>query len=339
MILSSQPRSRPPQLHGGQSVITGEAVAACGVGGVGVLEGLKQYLRAGEIAARVREEAAQRLEPGTPVLEFCEWVETRIRELGGAPAFPCNISINEVAAHYTPVIGDELRVPEDAVVKIDLGVHVEGYIADTAVTVDLGGKWQPLLEAVREALERALQTVKPGARFAETGKVIAETIEKYGFRPIVNLGGHSLGRYRIHAGESIPNMYDPSVRGRYRAGAAYAIEPFGTNGEGLVYEGDQVTIYALVRPSLRRRLEPIGRRLIRVINERFRTLPFTERWLSDVVSDVEVLRKWLRRLSKMGFLVSYPVLIERGGGVVAQFEHTLVLTEEGDVIVTTAPKG
>ena len=304
----------------------------------GVMEGLRQYLRAGEIAARVREEAARRVEAGLPVLELCEWVESRIRELGGAPAFPCNISINEVAAHYTPVIGDELRVPEDAVVKIDLGVHVDGYIADTAVTVDLSGKWQPLLEAVREALDKALQTVKPGARFAETGRVIAETIEKYGFRPIVNLGGHSLGRYRIHAGESIPNMYDPSVRGRYRAAAAYAIEPFGTNGEGLVYEGEQVTIYALIRTSLRRRLEPVGRKLLQAIHERFRTLPFTERWLSDVVEDVDVLRRWLRRLSKMGYLVSYPVLIERGGGVVAQFEHTVVITDEGDVIVTTASR-
>jgi len=296
---------------------------------------LRAYIEAGRIAARVRREAVRLVKPGARFVDICVFVEKRIVELGGSPAFPCNISVNEVAAHYTPTIGDESVVPEEAVVKLDLGVHVDGYIADTAITVDVGDKWGRLLEAVEEALRRALRTVKPGARFAETGRVIADTIRSYGYSPVVNLGGHSLGRYRVHAGESIPNMYDPAVPGKYAPGRAYALEPFGTNGDGLVYEGSLVTIYALVRPSLRRRLDPFTRDILEAIKARFKTLPFTERWLADFARDIDRLRRSLQKLSKMGYLTKYPVLIERRHGVVAQFEHTVVLTPGGEAIITT----
>ncbi|NOZ88915.1 MAG: type II methionyl aminopeptidase [Crenarchaeota archaeon] len=300
-------------------------------------EVVKAYIRAGEIAARVRDEAARMIEPGRRLIDICEYAENRIVELGGAPAFPCNISINSVAAHYTPVIGDEAVVPEGAVVKLDVGVHVDGYIADTAVTVALDERWTPLIEAVREALERALETVRPGARFADTGRAIAEAIQSRGFRPIVNLGGHSLARYRVHAGESIPNAFDPAIPGRYSPGKAYAIEPFGTNGEGLVVEDrETVTIYSLARLGLRRRLTSLERSILEEVQRRFRTLPFTERWLSHLTSDVQALRKSLRRLARMGFLTQYPALVERRRGMVAQFEHTVLITDGGEVIVTTS---
>ncbi len=297
-------------------------------------EVLRKYIEAGRIARIVREEAAKRIEPGVSVYEFCEWVENRIAELGGRPAFPCNLSINEVAAHYTPLIGDELRVPDESVVKIDLGVHVDGYIADTAVTVSFSDKWDTLLEAVRDALEKALGIVSPDTKFSEVGRVIESTIKAYGFKPISNLGGHSLARYTIHAGESIPNVYEPFLRGKFGKGKAYAIEPFGTNGAGSVREGDIIAIYALIRPNLRRRLNELQKRVLNAIKERFKTLPFAERWLKDI-AQVDELRRALRRLASMGFLVQYPVLIEKSRGMVAQFEHTLVITNEGDVIVTT----
>jgi methionyl aminopeptidase len=297
-------------------------------------EVLRAYIEAGRIAKMVREEAAKRIQPGLSVYEFCTWVENKIVELGGKPAFPCNLSINDVAAHYSPLVGDELLVPEESVVKIDLGVHVDGYIADTAVTVSFSDKWSLLLEAVRSALDKAISAIAPGVRFSEIGRIIETTITSYGFKPISNLGGHSLARYTIHAGESIPNVYEPFLRGKFSIGKAYAIEPFGTNGVGSVKEGDLVTIYALVRPNLKRRLNDIQRRVLNAIRERFKTLPFSERWLTDV-APIEDIRNALRRLSKMGFLTRYPVLIEKGGGMVAQFEHTIVITDSGDVIVTT----
>ena len=296
---------------------------------------VKKYIEAGRIARIVRDEAVKLIEAGRRLIDVCEYAENRTRELGAAPAFPCNISVNEIAAHYSPLVGDESTIPEGAVVKLDIGVHVDGYIADTAVTVSLDDKWAPLLEAVEEALSRAIELVKPGVKFAEVGKAIENAITSRGFKPISNLGGHSLARYTIHAGESIPNAYDVLARGRFSAGKAYAIEPFGTNGAGLVYEGDLVTIYALVRTSLRRRLDQRARRVLEAIKERFKTLPFNERWLVDVEQNVDALRKSLKKLARMGYLVQYPVLIEKGRGIVAQFEHTVVITGSGEVIVTT----
>jgi methionyl aminopeptidase len=297
-------------------------------------EALKAYLEAGRIAKIVREEAAKRVEAGMKIREFCEWVESRIKELGGQPAFPCNIGINYVAAHYTPTLDDENVIPENSIIKIDLGVHINGYIADTATTVDLSGRYTDLLEAVREALDRALKAVAPNVKFSEVGKIIESTIRGRGFQPIVNLGGHSIARYRIHAGESIPNAYEPLLRGRFQCGKAYAIEPFGTTGAGVVEEADIVTIYALVRTGIRRRLDETSKKVLATIASRFKTLPFCERWLADV-AEKDQLRRALRKLSRMGFLMQYPVLLEKKRGVVAQFEHTLVITDNCEVIVTT----
>ena len=297
---------------------------------------VEAYLEAGRIAERVLREGLERIREGAKLIDICEYVESRIRGLGGEPAFPCNISINEVAAHYTPLIGDEARVPRSAVVKLDVGVHINGYIADTAATVDLSGSWGSLLEAARAALEAAIRRVAPGAPFAEVGRVIEAEIRGRGFKPIANLSGHSLGRYLVHAGESIPNIYEPSIRGAFEAGKAYAIEPFATSGAGYVVEGELVTIYSLRPEGKPRRLPPRERRLVAHIASRFRTLPFTERWLDPSEwGGVAQLRMMLRKLKALGVLQDYPVLVEAAGGVVAQFEHTVLVLEDR-VIVTTA---
>ena len=298
-------------------------------------EVLKKYIEAGRIARIVLEEAAKRIDVGVKLVDICEYAEKRIVELGGQPAFPCNISVNEVAAHYTPRVGDESTVPEGAVVKLDIGVHVDGYIADTATTVVLDPAYEKLAEAVREALEKALEKVRKGVAFYTISKTIESVIRSYGYKPIVNLGGHSLDRYVVHAGESIPNAADPLLKGSFKAGKVYAIEPFATTGVGYVEEGDIVTIYALHQTKLRRRLTPFEKKMLAYIASKFRTLPFTERWLVKDLGDVDKIRVALARLAKMGFLIQYPILVEKSRGIVAQFEHTIVVLED-NVIVTTA---
>jgi methionyl aminopeptidase len=295
---------------------------------------VKAYRRAGELAARVRREAVAVVKEGSRLIDICEWVERRIRELGGQPAFPCNISVNDVAAHYTPLPYDESRVPSGAVVKIDIGVHVDGFIADTAVTVALDERYQDLVESVEEALAKVLEKVKPGISFTELGAVIEEAIKRYGYKPIVNLSGHSLARYTIHAGEIIPNTGSRHVKGHVRPCTAYAIEPFATNGEGIVVEREPVTIYAYNGKPLRQRLPPDEKKLLATIVSRYRTLPFTPRWLLDTM-EWSKLSTVLAKLVKRGILISYPVLVERSGGIVAQAEHT-VLVLEREVLVLTA---
>ncbi|MET1101211.1 MAG: type II methionyl aminopeptidase [Pyrodictiaceae archaeon] len=301
-------------------------------------EVLRKYLEAGRIAAEARDRAVRLIEAGRSLKDICEYAEETIVSLGAKPAFPCNISVNEIAAHYSPLIDDKQLVPEGAVVKLDIGAHVDGYIADTAVTVALDDKYEKLLVAVKEALEKALEAVAPGVKFSTIGRIIEETIKSYGFKPISNLSGHSLGRYTIHAGESIPNVYDPFYSGKFQPGKAYAIEPFGTMGAGKVVEADLVTIYALHRMGSAKRLSKTQRNLLRIIYERFRTLPFNERWLKDLADPVE-LRQALKRLSRQGYLISYPVLVESRRGIVAQFEHTIIVLEDQVLITTRKEEG
>ncbi len=292
---------------------------------------VKKYIRAGEIARIVREEAARRARPSMSLLELAEWVENRIRELGGEPAFPVNISINDVAAHYTPVAGDELVIPDNSVVKIDIGVHVDGYIADTAVTVSFSPVYEPLLEASKEALAKALSVVARGVRACDVGRVIEETVRSYGFKPIRNLTGHSIDRYLIHSGYSIPNYNDRFMRWRFSDGV-YAIEPFATDGAGYVKEGSVATIFALRK--VKGRLTPVEKRIVEMIWNTRRTLPFCERWIIGSVKSVEGARNILKSLSRKGILHVYPVLIEKAGGFVSQFEHT-ILINGNELVVTT----
>ncbi len=293
---------------------------------------MERYLKAGEIACRVRKFAEQIVKPGISLLDIATKLENEIRALGGDPAFPINISINEVAAHYTPVPRDSLVVPENSVVKVDIGVHVDGCIADTAITIVFDSRYERLAEAAREALERALKIVKPGTRFSDVGRVIEGTIKSYGYRPILNLSGHSLDAYTIHAGDIIPNYRDIRNFGRFREGRAYAIEPFATDGIGLVDEAPTVTIYALrYNPKKLKNLDSEARMLFERIYSERKTLPFALRWYTE---DPAKLVNTLRRLSSASLLIEYPVLVERTRGMVAQFEHT-VLIYKGSVYITT----
>lgn len=297
---------------------------------------VRKYIAAGEIAERVKERAEREAKPGVKILSLVASLESYIVELGGRPAFPVNVSVNNEAAHRTAYMDDESVLPDDGVVKIDIGVHVDGYIADTAVTVSFSESHQKLVDAAREALERALRCVRPGVRASEIGSVVERAVREKGFRVVKNLSGHSLARYVVHAGDTIPNYRDPLNLSRLRPGVAYAIEPFATTGRGVVESERRVSIYS-VRPSARLESAPEGH-LLSLILERVRTLPFSERWFPEVAAmlGLERFRRTLESLSRQGYLISYPVLSDVPGSYVAQFEETVLMLDDGSVIVTTS---
>ncbi len=299
-------------------------------------EELELYLKAGEAVKRALERGRELIEPGASVLEICEEVEDIIRKLSDGPAFPCNLSVSYEAAHYSPVPDDTKKLPEKGIVKLDLGAHVQGRIADSAISVLLSKntRHEKLSEAVKEALERALKRAKPGLPVSAIGTTISATIKRRGFKPIRNLGGHGLAPYIVHSGVSIPNVPE-SLPWRLEPGRAYAIEPFGTDGAGYVVEGKEVTIYSLNPHPPKGWEERAGehKELVRVIEERFKTLPFSPRWLTDVMP-YDRLKEALDKLARVGALIDYPVLIEAKKGEVAQWEHTIFVLP-GKVVVTT----
>lgn len=284
---------------------------------------LEKYREAGRILKIVRAEAVEMIKVGNSLLKVAEFVEKRTMELGGKPAFPCNISRNEEAAHATPKAGDSEVFGKD-MVKLDLGVHVDGYIADSAVTVDLSGN-SDILKAAEEALAAAIDTAGPGVTTGKLGAAIEQSIRSYGLNPITNLTGHGLSRYEAHDNPSVPNRH---MEGGVilKEGDILAIEPFATNGAGIVHDGSWAEIYSLIRKKPVRM--PEVRSVLKQVEE-YRELPFAKRWLKP-----EKLEFALIQLEKAGILHAYPVLIESAGGLVAQAEHTIIITQDGCEITT-----
>lgn len=265
-------------------------------------------------------------------LEICEFVEGHARRLGGQPAFPCNVCANETAAHYTAEIDDPTMVPQNAILKVDVGVHVDGYIADTAVTVCYNENLLDMAEATKAALAEALKAVRAGARTSEVGKIVQAYAHKRGFLPIANLSGHALEQYVVHAGTSVPNIWSPSPV-MFKEDKAYAIEPFFTtpNGTGLVIEGKARNIYGLV--SRKNTKDQDLNRFLESVWSKCRTLPFTTRWFQEEFGKQKV-GEIVSKLIKMKLVRSYPVLIEAKKCPVAQAEHTVAVTSSGIEIIT-----
>jgi methionyl aminopeptidase len=287
-------------------------------------EQYEKHREAGRILAEVRDEAAEKVEVGASHLEIAEWAEDRIRELGGEPAFPVNISVDEEAAHATPSVDDDSTFGEE-MINLDIGVHIDGWLADTAVTVDLSGNAE-LAEASEQALAAALDVVEAGVETGEIGAEIEDVIEGYGFNPVVNLTGHGLGHWEQHTSPNIPNRA-VSQGATLEAGDVVAIEPFATDGGGKVSEGSEEEIYALEREASVRNRQ--ARQALEQIVEQFRTLPFATRWLETSRAEMA-----LRRLEQQGVVHGYPVLKEDDGYLVSQKEHTVIVTEDGCEVTT-----
>lgn len=295
-------------------------------------EAISKFQRSGKILRETREAIKEFVHENTPIIDICEKAEGLIREKGGKPAFPCNVSINEVTAHYTSPPEDKTAVSEKALVKVDIGVHVDGYVTDTAVTVSLSPEYTNLVNAAKDALEKAIENIGPDISTSKLGTIIERTIKAHGLRPISNLTGHQVGRYLVHAGTSIPNV-SQLFSSKIKLGSVYAIEPFVTqaDAEGRVENGKQTTIYRFVKS---RSLESsYAKILLKHIEEDFRTLPFAERWLIGVVP-ADQHKAAFKELMKSKAIAGYPVFVEASRKPVAQAEHTVLIVKEGCVVLT-----
>jgi len=293
-------------------------------------QALDCFRRAARIAKDCREWAADAIRPGVEVRCVLETVEAMIRERGAEPGFPAQSSRNFVAAHYCSPPGDPLRYEEGDCVKVDLGVHVEGYVADTATSVDLSsdGRWQPLIQASRDALAAAIATIEDGVPVGDIGAAIERTIMAAGFEPIRNLTGHGLGRWKVRTPPQIPN-YREHGGGRLRAGMVFAIEPFACNGRGFIRERGRAEVFMMVRPP--KKAKGLDRDVMKAIDS-WRGLPIARRYFADF--DPVAVEDTLGKLARQGSLMRYPPLVEEEGVMVAQSEHSLYLGPEGVEVLT-----
>ncbi len=295
-------------------------------------EVLAKYRLAGKIAAEVREDAKRTIFEGMPIIDICEKVEALIRERGGTPAFPCNVSINEIAAHYTSPPNDNRTVPSGSVVKIDLGVHIDGYIADTAVTVCFDPEYDNLVTAAEDALKAGVKAIRAGLSTSKFGAAVQRIIESHGLKPVANLTGHQVGKYLIHTGKTLPNV-SHFFASRISAGEVYAIEPFVTlkNALGRVEKGEETNIFRFVKQKSLK--NEAAKRLCGHIAENFHTLPFAERWLQNNLAS-ESYKAAFSELLSSKTLMSYQVYVEASAKPVAQAEHTVLVTQDGCEVFT-----
>lgn len=297
-------------------------------------EDIESYRKAGKIASKVIAYTKETIKEGVLLVDIAEKVEGKIRELGAEPAFPLNLSINEVAAHYTPSLNDKTKA--EGILKIDLGVEVNGCIADTAFSVDLtkDKKFTEMIALNEKALESALKIVRSGVEIGKIGGVIHSEVEEFNkknkksYSIIKNLTGHSLGKDEIHAGLSIPNYKNANENTLKEV--AIAIEPFLTTGVGEVYESSVSEIYNFNNDLPTRDRD--ARKLLEFVKEKYKTRPFCRRWLEK--QGFQKLNFSLSTLVKQGIFHNFPVLIEKSKMPVSQAEHTVILFDEKSEITT-----
>lgn len=282
----------------------------------------EDWIKAGEIASGAREYGKKICKEGITYLELANKIEEKIIELGGKVGFPVDVSVNSIAAHASPFPDETSIIQKGDVVKLDIGSHVNGYVADTACTIEVGtSKHEKLIKASEEALNNAIKICKIGTKLGEIGKIIQDTIVKFGFSPIKNLSGHGVAQWEIHTYPTVPN-YDNKDPTELKKGMVIAIEPFATTGRGMIKDGKKCGVYGLVN------LKPVrdmnARKLIEYIQNEFKTLPFHVRHLTKF-SNASYL---LRLLEKEGILMQYTQLPDVDGGIVSQTEHTIYIDDE-----------
>jgi len=284
-------------------------------------EELDSLVLAGRIACDALDFGEKLIKPGQSMIKILDQIEEYIKSQGAELAFPPQISLNNVAAHFCPDQEDVI-LKEGDVVKLDVGTSINGYIADTARTIDLGNNAE-LLNASKDALAQALKLIRPGVQIGELGKTIQETIMSHGFSPIRNLSGHGVGRYRIHGAPTIPNVETGDTT-ELKENQTIAIEPFATNGAGIVYESGASTIFTLRYEKPVR--SPMARQVLQEV-KKYKGLPFASRWLTKKFG-VAKTSIALRELSQLGMLDAHPPLLDKSQGLVSQAEHSVIVKDK-----------
>jgi methionyl aminopeptidase len=293
---------------------------------------LDKYKKAGEVAVKIRDHLKEMAKPGAKALDLCETADKMIAEAGMKPAFPLNISVNNHCAHYTCPWEDELKLTRRDVVKIDVGVQYDGFIADTALTVAFNDVHNDLIKASKEATETAVKVIRVGGYTGKIGDLIENIIEGYGFTTIKDLSGHLLLPYRVHGPKTIPN-----VSGRkgnlILQDEAYAIETFASTGAGESHS-DRTKLYIVRLAEGRFPLRTdAAKQVRRLIDKEYFRLPVATRWIYKELG-VAKAKMGIRELIQVGALYQYHVLADVSDAFVSQHEHTVYMTPEGPIKTT-----
>ncbi|MBI2507874.1 type II methionyl aminopeptidase [Candidatus Woesearchaeota archaeon] len=288
---------------------------------------LQDYKKAGKIAAEALQFGKKLVKEDALLREVTRKTEDFIYKQGGRLAFPAQISLNNKAAHCYSGSDSEEKFKAGDLVKLDVGVHVNGYIGDNALSINVAEDNDlELIKASEDALREAISLMKPGVKLREIGKAVEEVIVGYGFNPIRNLSGHEVEKWNLHAGMIIPN-YDNKSGAELEEGQVFAVEPFATTGVGKVNEGRLSGVYKIQELKKVR----TGKELLNYIHENYRELPFSKDWLHGKF-DAFKINNGFRILEQQGIIHRYPELVENERAKVSQAEHTVFVADKPIVL-------
>ncbi len=289
-------------------------------------EELKQHYEAGKIAAEALQHGKGLVKPGASVLQILEEVEKFIAQKNAEMAFPAQLSLNETAAHFCPTKETDVILNKQ-ICKLDLGVHIDGFVSDNALTIDLSGQYSDLIKASNDALKNAVKIAVPGTSLGQIGKTIQEVIESYGYKPVRNLSGHALGQWDLHVSPTIPN-FDTKDLTELEENQVIAIEPFATNGMGMIHEVGHPTVFSI------QEMRPVRIDFVRKIaleTGKRNGLPFAEHWLEKKFSHAQAIFA-LKQFDALEILHKYPPLVEMGKGIVSQSEVSVIVKDKPIII-------
>ena len=288
----------------------------------------EKFREAGKIARKVKKYGHTLVVDGAKALDIANAIEDKIYELGGKPSFPVDVSINDMSAHYNPHVDDKLTLKTGDLVKIDLGVHIDGYVTDTAFTVSIGKNEEneKLIKAVDEALAIAISMATPGTKIKDIGAAVEKKITSYGLEPIRNLFGHAVGHWQVHGKPNIPS-FDNGNSQKLKDGEIIAIEPFATTGSGYVKNGKGSEVYSLESDGNLRQF----REVLIWIKSEFRTLPFAKRQVAKKFGKIKA-NIVIQQLLAQKIIREYSTLPEEKGGKVSQAEHTIIVSKKPEIL-------
>jgi methionyl aminopeptidase len=285
-----------------------------------------KWREAGVVAREALDIARPMVKPGTKVLEIVEAVENHIREKATGSSFPCNVAINNIAAHYTSPLDDETVIAEGDLVTVDCGAHVDGCISDSAFTIALNPEHQSIVKASEAATKVAIRMMRPGAKLNTIGALIEDTIKSAGFEPVRQLSGHQLNEYELHGEKQVPCVSGKSEV-LVEEGEVYAIETFASTGSGNVTDLPDPLIFQMLPIRVPVRFKGT-RRFLGIARKEFKEFPFAKRWMAEKLRKAD-LELGIRELQKNGALIAHHILTEEEGELVSQAEHTVIVTEDG----------
>lgn len=310
----------------------------------------QDFRKGAEIHRRVRHKAQSSIRPGMTMIEIANLIEDSVRNYSGNDhtlkagiGFPTGLSLNHVAAHYTPNTGDKLILKKDDIMKVDIGVHVNGRICDSAFTMTFNedGKYDTIMQAVKEATYTGIKELGIDVRLNDIGAAIQEVMESYEMEEngktypikcIKNLNGHNIDDFVIHSGKSVPIIANGDMT-KMEEGETFAIETFGSTGNGYVLPEGECSHYAtnkgvehLKPPSER------SKQLLETIKQNFGTLPWCRRYLERTGEEKYLFA--LNQLVRHGIVEEYPPIVDKRGSYTAQFEHTILLHPHKKEVVT-----